>query len=104
MPTISVYKTDWIFTMLSKRVKTWTGALPNLIADYAIIPEYFNEVVRSGSMLRWAERLSSDTTERRAMLEGYALVQQRLHTDVPPGETGAAILLDVLKTKNSRSA
>lgn len=103
VPTISVYKTDWIFTMLSKRVKTWTGALPNLIADYAIIPEYFNEVVRAGSMLRWAERLSSDTTERRAMLEGYALVQRRLHTDVPPGETGARILLAVLKNKNSSS-
>ncbi|UXT40665.1 lipid-A-disaccharide synthase [Agrobacterium tumefaciens] len=99
VPTISVYKTDWIFTMLSKRVKTWTGALPNLIADYAVVPEYFNEVVRAGSMLRWAERLSSDTTERQAMLEGYALVQQRLHTDVPPGETGARILLDVLKSK-----
>ncbi|MGQ2919977.1 lipid-A-disaccharide synthase [Rhizobium oryzihabitans] len=98
VPTISVYKTDWIFTMLSKRVKTWTGALPNLIADYVVVPEYFNEVVRAGSMLRWAERLSSDTTERRAMLEGYALVQERLRTDVPPGETGALILLDVLNS------
>ncbi|WP_421414901.1 lipid-A-disaccharide synthase [Agrobacterium tumefaciens] len=99
VPTISVYKTDWIFTMLSKRVKTWTGALPNLIADYVVVPEYFNEVVRAGSMLRWAERLSSDTTERRAMLEGYALVQERLHTEVPPGETGALILLDVLNSR-----
>ncbi len=104
VPTISVYKTDWIFTMLSKRVKTWTGALPNLIADYAIVPEYFNEVVRAGSMLRWAERLSSNTIERQAMLEGYSLVQQRLHTEVPPGETGARIVLDVLKSKTGRQA
>jgi len=102
VPTISVYKTDWIFTMLSKRVKTWTGALPNLIADYAVVPEYFNEVVRAGSMLRWAERLSSDTIERKAMLEGYALVQQRLRTDVPPGETGAAILLEVVNARRQR--
>jgi lipid-A-disaccharide synthase len=102
VPTISVYKTDWIFTMLSKRVKTWTGALPNLIADYVVVPEYFNEVVRAGSMLRWAERLSSDTTERRAMLEGYALVQERLRTDVPPGETGALILLDVLNSRKQQ--
>ncbi|MCZ7482005.1 lipid-A-disaccharide synthase [Rhizobium rhizogenes] len=102
VPTVSVYKTDWIFTMLSKRVKTWTGALPNLIADYPVVPEYLNEVVRPGSMLRWAERLASDTTERRAMLEGYALVQQRLHTDVPPGETGAAILLDVLNGRRQQ--
>ncbi|NTZ89402.1 lipid-A-disaccharide synthase [Agrobacterium tumefaciens] len=102
VPTVSVYKTDWIFTMLSKRIKTWTGALPNLIADYPVVPEYLNEVVRPGSMLRWAERLSSDTTERRAMLEGYALVQQRLHTDVAPGETGAAILLDVLNGRRQQ--
>ncbi|NWJ23011.1 lipid-A-disaccharide synthase [Rhizobium sp. RM] len=102
VPTISVYKTDWIFTMLSKRVKTWTGALPNLIADYAVVPEYFNEVVRAGSMLRWAERLSSDTIQRQAMLEGYALVQERLRTDVPPGETGARILLDVLNARGAR--
>ena len=102
VPTVSVYKTDWIFTMLSKRVKTWTGALPNLIADYVVVPEYFNEVVRAGSMLRWAERLSSDTTERRAMLEGYALVQERLRTDVPPGETGALILLDVLNSRRQQ--
>lgn len=99
VPVVSVYKTDWIFTMLSKRVKTWTGALPNLIADYAVVPEYFNEVVRAGSMLRWIERLSSDTLQRKAMLEGFSLVQERLETDVPPGERGAQILLDTIKAK-----
>lgn len=102
VPVVSVYKTDWIFTMLSKRVKTWTGALPNLIADYAVVPEYFNEVVRAGSMLRWAERLSSDTTQRRAMLEGFALVHDRLKTDVPPGERGAEILLETIRAKSGK--
>ena len=102
VPVVSVYKTDWIFTMLSKRVKTWTGALPNLIADYALVPEYFNEVVRSGSMLRWAERLSSDTIQRRAMLEGFELVQKRLQTEIPPGEQGAAILLQTIRMKTGK--
>ncbi len=102
VPVVSVYKTDWIFTMLSKRVKTWTGALPNLIADYAVVPEYFNEVVRAGSMLRWAERLSSDTTQRRAMLEGFELVQKRLQTEIPPGERGAAILLETIRIKTGK--
>lgn len=102
VPVVSVYKTDWIFTMLSKRVKTWTGALPNLIADYALVPEYFNEVVRSGSMLRWAERLSSDTIQRRAMLEGFELVQKRLHTEITPGEQGATILLQTIRMKTGK--
>lgn len=101
VPTVSVYKTDWLFTMLSKRIKTWTGALPNLIADYVVVPEYINEVVRPGSMVRWLERLSADTTQRRAMLEGYALVQQRLHTERPPGELAAQILLDVTTAKKA---
>lgn len=99
VPVVSVYKTDWIFTMLSKRIKTWSGALPNLIADYAVVPEYFNEVVRPGSMLRWAERLSQDTLQRSSMLEGFALVAGRLQTSRPPGEAGAAILLDVVSKK-----
>nr|WP_202033555.1 lipid-A-disaccharide synthase [Agrobacterium larrymoorei] len=99
VPVVSVYKTDWIFTMLSKRVKTWTGALPNLIADYPVVPEYFNEVVRAGSMLRWAERLSSNTAQRQAMLEGFALVHDRLTTEVPPGERGAKILVETIKKK-----
>lgn len=102
VPVVSVYKTDWIFTMLSKRVKTWTGALPNLIGDYAVVPEYFNEVVRSGSMLRWAERLSSDTIQRRAMLEGFELVQKRLQTKIPPGEQGASILLQTIRMKTGK--
>ena len=101
VPVVSVYKTDWIFTMLSRRIKTWTGALPNLIADYAVVPEYINAVVRAGSMLRWAERLSSDTLQRHAMLEGFALVQERLTTQRPPGEVGAEILLNVLRTKSA---
>jgi len=103
VPVVSVYKTDWIFTMLSKRVKTWTGALPNLIADYAVVPEYFNEVVRAGSMLRWAERLSSDTIQRRAMLEGFDLVHERLKTDVAPGERGAQILLETIRVKSGHT-
>lgn len=100
VPVVSVYKTDWIFTMLSRRIKTWTGALPNLIADYAVVPEYINEVVRAGSMLRWAERLSSDTLQRQAMLEGFALVRERLRTERPPGEVGAELLLSVYRQKS----
>lgn len=96
VPVVSVYKTDWIFTLLSKRIKTWSGALPNLIADYVVVPEYFNEVVRPASLLRWVERLSSDTLQRRAMLEGFDIVRQKLETSVPPGEAGAAILLDTI--------
>ena len=99
VPTVSAYQADWLITMMSKRIKIWSAALPNLISDYPVIPEYINEMVRPGSLCRWAERLSSDTLQRRAMLEGFDLTWQRLQTQVPPGEAAARIVLQTLKQK-----
>ncbi|WP_454849343.1 lipid-A-disaccharide synthase [Rhizobium binxianense] len=99
VPTVSTYRTDWIMRFLTSGIKTWTGALPNLIADYPVVPEYLNEVIRGASLARWMERLSADTLQLRAMIEGYELVWQRMQTEKPPGEHAAEILLDVLKKK-----
>lgn len=99
VPAVSVYKTDWIINMMTGRIKTWTGAIPNLIADYAVVPEYINDVVRGASLARWMEKLSVDTLPRRAMMEGYDLVWQRMQTEKPPGEHAAEVLLDVVKNK-----
>lgn len=93
VPVVSAYRSDWLITLMSKRIKIWSAALPNLIADYAIVPEYINEVVRPGSLCRWAERLSLDSAQRRAMLEGYETVWQRLQVPVPPGEAAAGVVL-----------
>lgn len=85
--------------MLSHRIKIWTGALPNLIADYAVVPEYFNDVLRPASLVRWAERLSLDTPQRTAMLAGYDEVWRKLETERPAGEAGAAVVLSVLEKR-----
>ncbi|AYD01392.1 lipid-A-disaccharide synthase [Neorhizobium sp. NCHU2750] len=99
VPVVSAYKTDWLIKLLAGRIKIWTGALPNLIADYAVVPEYINEVVRPASLCRWVERLSGDTLQRRAMLEGFDLAWQRLQVPIPPGEAAAGAVLDLLNTK-----
>lgn len=99
VPVISAYKADWLITMMSKRIKIWTAALPNLIADYPVIPEYINEMVRPGSLCRWLERLSTDSLQRQAMMEGFDLTWQRLQTQVPPGEAAAGIVVDVMEKK-----
>ena len=99
MPTVSAYKIDWIMKLLTGRIKTWTAAIPNLIADYAVVPEYINEVVRGGSLSRWMERLSADTLQRRAMIEGFDLVWQRMQTDKPPGHKAAEVVLETLDKK-----
>ncbi|KQV81369.1 lipid-A-disaccharide synthase [Rhizobium sp. Root1220] len=99
VPTVSAYKTDWIIKLMTGKIKVWTAAIPNLIADYAVIPEYINEVVRGGSFVRWMEKLSTDTLQRQAMMEGFDLVWQRMQTERPPGEHAAQVILDVLQKK-----
>lgn len=99
VPVVSLYKTDWLIKLVTDRIKIWSGALPNLIADYVIVPEYFNEQIRTGSLVRWMERLSTDTPQRRAMDQGFREVWSRMRTPEPPGDIGARLLLDVLANK-----
>jgi lipid-A-disaccharide synthase len=99
IPVVSTYKADWIIRLMHKRIKIWTAAIPNLVADYALVPEYLNEAIRAGALSRWIERLTANTPERQAMLAGYSTVWQRMKTEKPPGETAARIVLDVLNAK-----
>lgn len=97
VPVVSTYKTDWLIKLLHNRIKIWTGALPSVIADYVVVPEYLNEQLRGASLARWMERLSTDTLERQAMLQGFDLVWQKMQTETPAGEAGAKIVLDLLR-------
>ncbi len=56
-------------------------------------------MVRPGMLARWLERLSQDSLQRKAMLDGFDLVWERMQTKTPPGEHAAAILLDLLARK-----
>ncbi|WP_026187456.1 lipid-A-disaccharide synthase [Ensifer sp. BR816] len=96
VPVVSTYRADWLVTLLHEKIRIWTAALPNLIADFPIVPEYFNKAIRPGTLVRWFERLSRDTPQRAAMLDGFAIVEQRMATDRPPGEKAAEIVLGYL--------
>jgi lipid-A-disaccharide synthase len=101
VPVISTYKTEWLARFVMSRIKVWSAALPNLIADYAVVPELINDVLRPGLLARYMERLSNDTPERRAMLIGYDLVWRNMQTEEPPGDKAAAIVLEVLAHKKT---
>ena len=99
VPVVSAYKTDWLIKLMAGRIRIWSAALPNLINDYPVVNEYINELIRVGNLCRWAERLSADTLQRRAMLEGFDLTWQRLQTPAPPAEAAAGIVLTLLEGK-----
>lgn len=95
VPTLSCYVADWIVKLMAHRIKIWTAALPNLIADYPVVPEYINEMIRPGLIARKLERLMADTPERQLMLDGYETVWQRMQTERSAGETAAGIVLAI---------
>jgi lipid-A-disaccharide synthase len=99
VPVVSTYRADWLVTLLHEKIRIWTAALPNLIADFPVVPEYFNKAIRPGTLVRWFERLSVETPQRAAMLDGFAIVQQRMTTERPPGEEAAEIVLGYLQSK-----
>lgn len=96
IPTVSMYKTDWLMGFFLSRVKVWSAALPNLIVDKPVIPEHLNDMLRPGYFARWAEVLASDTPERRTMLGRFDEVWTGLSTETPPGQAGAEVILRIL--------
>ncbi len=101
IPTVSTYKVDFLIRLMHNRIRTWSGALPNLIADYPFIPEYLNEAIRPGSLIRWVERLIADTPERAAMLAGFDTVEQVMATDVPAGIRAADVVASLLDKRRT---
>lgn len=97
VPCVSIYKVDFMLRMLHKTMDAWTAALPNWVADYQAIPEFFDEFARPGMLARHLYRLSSDTLQRNTMLEAFDVVHERMSVEQPPSEYGASIVLEYLK-------
>ena len=97
VPMISCYMTDPLIGPLIKRiVTTWSASLPNLVADWPVVSEYYDSLVRPERLARQLERLWSDTADRAAQLEGLATVAGRMATDEPSGDLAARTVLSLL--------
>nr|WP_272211489.1 lipid-A-disaccharide synthase [Marinicella sp. W31]MDC2877380.1 lipid-A-disaccharide synthase [Marinicella sp. W31] len=99
IPVISAYKADFIGRFMLHKITIWSAALPNLIADRPLVPEYMNDSMRAGALSRWMELLTRDTPQRAIMLEGFDDVWQKMRTEVAPGLRTAQVTLDVLERK-----
>ena len=101
IPHCSVYRLDPIARLLMPHViKTWSGCLPNLIADRPIIPEAYDTFFAPelhGRML--AGLMEPGSLARAAQIEGFKTVWDRLSTDRPAGDIAALVVVDLLKEK-----
>ena len=103
IPTVLGYKTDWFAKkFLMPRITIWSAALPNIIADKPVVPEFFNEFVRPGMLARQVDVLMQPGLMRQAQLEGFDEVASVMETERPSGEIGARVLLNL--AENGRKA
>ncbi|MGB3348988.1 MAG: lipid-A-disaccharide synthase [Brucella anthropi] len=102
IPSVLSYKADWFARkFLMPKITIWSAALPNIIADEPVVPEYFNEFVRPGMLARNLERLMRPGSARQAQLDGFDKVASIMAMEQPSGEIGARVILEL--AGNSKS-
>ncbi|WP_019223757.1 lipid-A-disaccharide synthase [Bartonella rattaustraliani] len=100
IPMVLCYKLDFFSKFfLFPKITLWTAALPNIISDKAIVPEYFNEFLRPGMLARQIEQLLYNPLLRQAQLEAFEVVKQKMKTTMPSGVVAAQTIINILKEK-----
>ncbi len=104
IPCVLAYKADWFARkFLMPKITIWSAALPNIIADEPVVPEYFNEFVRPGMLARNLERLMRPGAARQAQLDGFDRVASIMSTERPSGEIGARVILELATGAKTQS-
>ncbi|WP_054310880.1 lipid-A-disaccharide synthase [Mesorhizobium sp. 1M-11] len=93
VPMVSTYKLDPVAKLLQKLITTWSALLPNLIADRALVTEFYDIYVRPQNLARQVEALWSDGGLRAWQKDGFAEVRRLMATDRPAGEIAAEVVL-----------
>lgn len=94
VPMISCYKTDPVIGPLIRRLVTvWAASLPNIIADWPVVNEFYDEFVKPPHLARLLEQLMGDTPLRASQLAGFADIATRMHTSRPAGDLAAQAVL-----------
>ena len=93
VPMVSTYKLDAVAKLVQKLITTWSALLPNLIADKALVTEFYDIYVRPQNLARQIEALWSDGGLRAWQKVGFDEVRRRMATDRPAGEIAADVVL-----------
>lgn len=101
VPHLSTYRLEPVGRMLKRLIRSWSGALPNLIADKAVVPEFYDEAIRPGAVARILEALWDDTPMRRWQLDGFAAIRASMQTDKPAGRAAAEAVLEAVDRRRS---
>lgn len=96
VPLVSAYKGDVIMWLVRSLITTWSGSLPNLIANRPVVPELYNDMLRPNLAARHLMALIEEGAQRDAQLAGFATVRRRMETERPSGDIAAQTVLALL--------
>ena len=99
------YKVD-IFSklFLLPKIKIWSAALPNIITDEPIVPEMFNETLKSARLVHQLKYLLKNGPARLAQLEGFAKVRMMMAINGSSGMIGAEVIMKLLSSQASSNS
>ncbi|OLL37638.1 lipid-A-disaccharide synthase [Bartonella henselae] len=101
IPMVLCYKLDRFSKLfIFPKIMLWSAALPNIISDKPIVPEYFNEFLRPGMLARQIEELLYNPLLRQAQLDVFEMVEQKMKTEVPSGVIAAQTIVTLLKKRS----
>lgn len=98
VPMVSCYRLDPVIKPIAPfLLKIWSASLPNLIADRAIVPEFYDRFVRPQMLARQIEALFMAGGMRDWQKNGFTEVRRRMETERPAGAIGAEAVLEVVR-------
>ncbi len=103
VPTISIYRLDWLMHLFRGLITGWTAALPNLITDSTFLPEKVGDMIRPGWLARAIEELAQAGPARDAQLQGFERMAAAMRLEEAPGIMAARAILEVMDEKRDKS-
>ncbi|ALE03887.1 lipid-A-disaccharide synthase [Bartonella ancashensis] len=102
IPMVLCYKLD-LFSKLFifPKLMLWSAALPNIILDKPIVPEYLNEFLRPGMLARQIEQLLYNSSLRQLQLSSFDIVKEKMEVEIPPGIRASQVIMDLFRKKRN---
>src|SRR5690606_31966468 len=98
VPMISCYRADPLFgPVIARMITSWSASLPNLIAGWPAISEYYDVQIRPERMAREIEQLWADTPARASQRFALARVAENMATEIPAGRHAAEVVASLMR-------
>ncbi|MCZ2328358.1 lipid-A-disaccharide synthase [Bartonella sp. F02] len=98
IPMVLGYKLDYFSKLfIFPKTTLWSAALPNIIADQPVVPEYFNEFLRPNVLAKQIEQLLHNHLLRQVQFDAFDKIEKKMRTGEPAGVIAAQIVKKILK-------